>query len=474
MKYSSKKILITSLFSFIIGFSSAQEPIQETEIMLKEIGRMKTRKASEIKSSDLGIGCEVLDRDFALYDAYKDYLGELGVKHARFQSGWAKTEKQKGIYDFKWLDSVLDDCLSKRIQPWICICYGNPIYPDGGSEQSSSKLPIAGEALEGWLAYVGKLVNQYKGKVFEWEIWNESDHQNFRGATAEDYAVFYLETAEVIRSIQPKAKIVVGGMCSSGVTDYIRTVFDYINNQGQIKMIDGITFHGYPNNPDATFKANLELVDFVKQYGDHIVARQGETGAPSTRGTSGALSNTVFTELSQAKWDLRRALGFIGNGIPFSLFTLSEFSYPGNRLNTKGKLKINEDLSIAYAKQSYYGYRFLTSLFDSELVAVGRYDESVQTGNKSALYVFQDSRTKSELLAYWDASSKPGESLSQEMVTIKLNGRKFKNPVLIDVRTGYVYEVPRSQIKGNLMELPIYDSPLLLCDKKLLTKKKLL
>ena len=469
-----KKTLSIILLLLIAGFTFAQTPLPKTEIKLKEIGKMKTRKASKIKSSDLGIGCEVLDRDFASYDAYKGYLGELGVKHARFQSGWAKTEKQKGVYDFRWLDVVLDDCLSKSIQPWVCICYGNPLYPDGGSEQSSSVLPIAGEALEGWLAYVAKLVNQYKSKVFEWEVWNESDHRNFRGATAEDYAVFYLKTAKVIRSIQPQAKIVVGGMCSSGVTDYICTVFDYMKNQGEIKMIDGITFHGYPNNPDATFKENLELVSYVKQFGNHIVARQGETGAPSTRGTSGALSNTDFTELSQAKWDLRRALGTIGNKIPFSLFTLSEFNYPGNKLNTKGKLKINEDLSIAHVKQSYFGYQFLTALFDSELTAMERKDDLIPSDNKSSLYVFRDSQTKTKLLAYWDSSDKPGESLSVTNATINLNGYKFKTPVLVDIRTGIVYEVPKSSIKGGFVELPVYDSPLFICDKILLTKKKLL
>lgn len=477
-KYVSKRIWRTASLLLIV-FSAinlnAQMSVQKTQIPFKEVGKMKVRKANEIKSSNLGVGCEVLDRDFASYDAYKDYLGKLGVKHARFQSGWAKTEKQKGVYDFKWLDAVLDDCLSKSIQPWVCICYGNPIYPDGGDEQSSSRIPVAGEALQAWLKYVEKLVTRNKDKVFEWEVWNESDHRNFRGATAEEYAAFYMTTAKVIRSIQPHAKIVVGGMCSSGVTDYIRTTFDYMKSKGEIKLIDGITFHGYPTNPDATFKDNLELVAFVKQYGNNIVARQGETGAPSTRGTSGALSNTDFNEVNQAKWDLRRALGFIGNNIPFSLFTLSEFSYPGNKLNTKGKLRIKEDLSVVYAKQSYYSYQNLCSLFDSELLPTGRNDEFIQGAEKTAsLYTFKDNGTQLSVFAYWDSSGKPEDGLNTVTVKINVKGYKFKTPVLIDVRTGIVYEIPRKVIQNDFMELPLYDSPLLLCDKDMLKGKKLL
>ena len=36
------------------------------------------------------IGCEVLDRDFARFSAYKDYLPKLGIRTIRLQGGWAK------------------------------------------------------------------------------------------------------------------------------------------------------------------------------------------------------------------------------------------------------------------------------------------------------------------------------------------------------------------------------------------------
>ncbi len=434
---------------------------------------MKTRDAKQIQASDLGIGCEVLDRDYASYAAYKEYLGALGVKNARFQSGWAKTEKVRGVYDFSWLDWVLDDCLSRGIQPWVNISYGNPIYPGGGTDQSSSKLPLEGEALQAWLKYVEQLASRYKDKVKEWEIWNESDHRNFRGATPEQYAAFFIATGKAIRSVQPQGLMVVGGLCSSGPSDYVRRVFEYIDKQGEMSLVHGITFHGYPNNPDATFGENVKLVAFVKKYGKDKVARQGETGAPSTKGTSGALTNADFTELSQAKWDLRRALGFTGNAIPFSLFTLSEFNYPGNRLNTKGKLKINDDLSVAYPKQSYFGYQNMCSLFDKDMAPVGRRDEAVQADKISSMYVFRDKQTGTYLFAYWYSGSKPGESLSVDKAVVDA-GRKFKEPVLVDLRTGMIYEVPAAAFGKNGAMLPIYDAPLLLCEKKVLAAKGLL
>lgn len=70
------------------------------EIGLHEIGRLQTRTSDQVKSSKWSVGCETLDRDYADWDSYKALLPMLGVKRARFFSGWAKTEQEKGVYDF--------------------------------------------------------------------------------------------------------------------------------------------------------------------------------------------------------------------------------------------------------------------------------------------------------------------------------------------------------------------------------------
>jgi hypothetical protein len=435
-----KRLLIFILFVFCISLANAQPQVEKTEIRLVEIGQMKTRKASEIKASYLGIGCEVLDRDFACYDNYKEYLGNLGVKHARFQSGWTKTEKQKGVYDFSWLDTVIDDCRSRGIEPWLNTVYGNAIYEGGGDIQSSSKLPYTEEALQAWDAYIRKLVTHFRTRVFEWEIWNEIDHGGFKASSAEQYAGFYIRTAEIIREIQPEGKIIALALAGVGDGKFVRGFLDYLKEKGKIHLIDKVSFHGYPNNPDTGFDKSRDLINLLKQYDERIVAFQGETGCPSTKGSSGALSNYPYTELSQAKWDLRRALAHIGRGIQFSLFTLSEFNYPGNRLNTKGKLKIDEKLSVVYAKPSYFGYQNLTSLFDSTVVAMDPGGFSVKSDSASVIYAFSDGKKELAVVAFWNSGSIPSERLTVQNATIKLSSAKFKTPVLVDIRTGMVYQ----------------------------------
>ena len=66
------------------------------------LGVMATAIPDGSGHSRWSVGCETLDRDYAVFGNYKEYLGELGVGYARIQSGWAKTEQKKGKYDFKW------------------------------------------------------------------------------------------------------------------------------------------------------------------------------------------------------------------------------------------------------------------------------------------------------------------------------------------------------------------------------------
>ena len=95
---------------------------------LTKIGNVKAFSSSEIKKSRIGIGFEKLDR--AVFDPEKAYdkVAATGAKWVRIQSGWARTEKAKGIYSFEWLDSIVDNLVRRGMTPWLCLCYGNPLY----------------------------------------------------------------------------------------------------------------------------------------------------------------------------------------------------------------------------------------------------------------------------------------------------------------------------------------------------------
>ena len=67
--------------------------LKELDCGLKPSGFLETRPACGIAASKWSIGCETMDRDYADWDQFKEYVGLLGAKRGRLFSGWAKTEQ---------------------------------------------------------------------------------------------------------------------------------------------------------------------------------------------------------------------------------------------------------------------------------------------------------------------------------------------------------------------------------------------
>jgi len=118
--------------------------------------RIKIRTAKEIAASPLSVGFETLDREMFDPERTYPYLAPLGVKWARCQTGWARTEKEKGRYDFTWLDRVVDSLLASGIQPWFNLGYGNKLYTPGAPHPSAvGWVPLnSEEARQAWVRYV--------------------------------------------------------------------------------------------------------------------------------------------------------------------------------------------------------------------------------------------------------------------------------------------------------------------------------
>ena len=143
---------------------------------LTKIGDVRAKSAREVKTSRLGIGFEKLDR--AVFDPEKAYapLAKIGVKYVRIQSGWQRTEREKGKYDFSWLDGIVDRLISDGMIPWMNIVYGNELYDERAAEAYGAVgcPPLfSDEAFEAWIAYVRALVAHFRGRVRDYEIWNE-------------------------------------------------------------------------------------------------------------------------------------------------------------------------------------------------------------------------------------------------------------------------------------------------------------
>lgn len=467
-----------ALLGFGLAGVAADEPLtpEKTKITWPELGRMQPRAARDIGGSDWSIGCEVLDRDLADYQKFKQYLGPLGAKHVRLQAGWAKTEQKPGVHDFHWLDAIVDDALAQGVQPWLQFSYGNPLYPGGGGKTLGDGVPLAPAALAAWDNWVRATVRHFRGRIQAWEIWNEPDGSTQMSVI--DYADLFVRTAEIIRAEQPEGKIYALSLSTNMV--YAEAFLLNLRERKKLPLIDAITYHGYPMNPDDTSLAD-QLRAVLQRQGLDIPIRQGETGAPSARGTSGALGGFPGSELTQAKWDIRRMLAHHARGIPFNLFLLMEFDYAGQPhtgMNTKGLLQANPDKSVARPKQAYRAVQNVCSLFDDTIVRLPDFSCHSNARRSTAVVGYRQKATGTPLIALWYNGEIPTESLEPDIykVDLLLDGMEFKDPVIADLRTGIVYGFPANHVstvapgRVLLRKLPVYDSPIVVTERSLVLR----
>jgi hypothetical protein len=459
-------------------------------ITLPLIGTVKSRSTSEIASSNWLLGCETLDRDFADYDQYKEFIAPLGIKRLRMQAGWNKTEKIKGQYDFAWLDHIINDATARGFQPWLQTSYGNTLYKGGGGANLGAGMPTSPEALAAYDKWVAALVNRYKDKVDNWEVWNEPNFGDNTDNTPEMTADFNIRTAEIIKKIQPQANI--SGLALGHFNKkFVDAFFKRIAQKDKFDLFDNMTYHDYVYNPDMNQHVVDQLRASLGQYTSKVKLRQGENGAPSVGGTGrGALWDYDWTELSQAKWDTRRMLGNLGTDVESSIFGLVEMAYtfgPINKLNYKGILKSDYSKRVIHPKMAYYAIQNVTSVFDDTLerlrdlehthniasggAAAHLYTHS--TDRKLAVFGYQHKTSGKQVYSMWLSENIPLNTNELRLQEISIKNGNFDAPVLVDIITGGVYEVPASQWskKGNtytFKDIPVYDGPVLLADKSLI------
>ncbi len=428
------------------------------------VGKIKPRHAKEIAGSNWSVGAETMDRDYTIYDNWKAFLGPLGVKKARIQGGWAKTEKQKGVFDYAWLDHVIFDMAAQGVEPWMCLCYGNPIYEGGGDPQIRGRVPSSPEGLAAWAAWVRKTVERYQKQIDEWEVWNEPNYS----LEPADYARLLVLTAETVKSVQPNATIIAFALGSHVDYKYARSVMELLKAQGKLGVIDQVSHHRHQSNPDERGN-EIELEKLVTEMSDAITIRQGEAGCPSEPGKKRAMANYPWTELIQAKHVLRRLLGDLGRDKESSCFAIMDMKYP-DEMNRKGLLRARDDRTVEYVKPAYYAVQHLTSVFDNRVVRVRNFDPGFAGDLPLSVYGYRHEPSGRTLVTAWLNGDVPTNENRKTAVDFTFRNVNFEQPLLVDLRTGRVYGIPRDRWSAEggtvtFRRIPVYDSPMLIADR---------
>ncbi len=471
-------LLILCIFSCTINVNKVTEPIF--------IGYLGTSLTTKMEGNSWTIGCEVLDRDYTNYFSYNTYLPILGAKTARLQLGWAKCEKQKGIYDFKWLDEIITDLSDKGIRPWLQFSYGNPIYEGGGEPTLAGGMPYSEEALIAWDKWVKEIVIRFGHYTNYWEVWNEPNLPNKHDSikNPEAYGKFFIRTTEIIKQQQPDA--IVSGLVICGMHistfEYIKNVLDYLRKMGKLNLLNEITYHPYPEIPEETYSLADSLRLLLLKYDPKISIKHGETGCPSGTQVNGPLSKLEWTETSQSKWLLRRMAGDYANNIPTSIFSIIDYSYPittslyNEGYTIKMGLLGNDSLKHVKTKASFYAVRNAINIMDYKWQMADEKNFTVETPYDNIkpdnIYCFRLIRRESSknMMIVWLGNEIPDDLTQKIWANLIVHHVQFEEPVIIDLMDGKVFSIPKRNLKINidstfLMNIPIYDSPVIITEK---------
>lgn len=351
------------------------------------LGRMPSKPGAAVTDSILGIGFETLDRDTFDPLMTVPFLAESGVKFARCQTGWMKSEPEDGVFRFQWLDDVVDSLAGVGIETWFSLSFGHRLHtPAAAYEEEWAAAAAAGRrvpgwargwvgevplyhgapAIEAWRRYVRELCRHFRGRVRRFEVWNEPEafwcHDGRPLSSmswsekARDYVELVRITAETVRAEIPDA-VIIAVVAQTGTV--------YIQELGRYKLadlIDVFSYHFYGNMPEefmsqrvAHIKAHIKPTDPAKK----LEIWQGESGRASGK-------STLFskpTELGQARYLARRYLTDLVNGAALSsFFTVTDFQcyYPDGSDQYYGVI----DPGRKCGKLAYYTLQAMGWLFD--------------------------------------------------------------------------------------------------------------
>lgn len=455
-------------------------------------GSVKPKTAAEVGFSRLGIGFEKLDRN--VFDPEKAYekLAKIGVKWVRIQSGWERTEREKGIYDFGWLDAIVDRLIADGMIPWINVVYGNGIYDPRAAEVFGSVgcPPIFSEEMSAaWLTYVRTLTSHFRGRVEYYEIWNEADGKHCwkHGVNPQEFGKFTLDTARALKAGDPDAKAIGGALCYGNIL-----FTDAAAEAGFFDELDAVSYHCY-SAFDKVIRDNCEAFTAIARlYKPGIEIIQGESGTQSRSGGNGALKTGAWSESKQARLMARHLITDLGCGVKFtSYFSCMDMIEALKGLNSDkssyqdygyfGVLSAQFDengFSIGeYApKPSYVTLQTLASVFEGEwecakLPILPRPEKSDRVFgndvNDFAVQGYGFARPDgSRAYVYWYASNLMTTEY-EGTVTLHVAGMKGKIQ-LVDLIDGSVYSLPDSicerysDSRVKLTNLPISDRPMML------------
>jgi GH35 family endo-1,4-beta-xylanase len=126
-------------------------------------------------------------------------------------TSWTNIETSKGVFDWTNLDRAVSNANQNGVTDFLMVLSGTPTWATNQRNRISLPAPNASGVpanMADWDDWVRAVATRYKGKITNYQPWNEANLKTFYTGTPAQMADLTKRAHDIIKSIDPSATIV--------------------------------------------------------------------------------------------------------------------------------------------------------------------------------------------------------------------------------------------------------------------------
>lgn len=265
-----------------------------------------------------------------------DQIEEVGFRVIRRAFYWYQVEKEKGVYDFSWYDSLYKNASSRNLRFYGLLYGENKLYENDGLGGIQTE---AGR--KGFADFAAAVAEHFRGKGVIYEIWNEPNIGSFwkKGAHntdefAHEYTSLVKEIVPAMHAADPESFVVAGavsalwqpsfnwmdecfesGILESGINGWSVHPYSFItpeeHAEGYERVRNLMAKHGAPED--------FPLLNSERGYTVDTTRREGWTGGDPEKADEYMARHLVRQYFVDLMSDIRLTIYYEWKGEDFGI-----------------------------------------------------------------------------------------------------------------------------------------------------------
>lgn len=176
--------------------------------------------------------------------------------------GWFSLQPSPSQWRFQLLDRYLQLAAADGVELLLPLAFPPrwaSAQPDlKGPYQPGSSAPP--KTINDWRNYVQQIAQRYRGRIREYELWNEASEPGFFSGTQEELLELAREAYQVLKEVDEENRLL--SPSAVGVGGHLRWLEDYLHRGG--RYADVINYHFYvPEHPPEIMLSRIHQVRVI-------------------------------------------------------------------------------------------------------------------------------------------------------------------------------------------------------------------